>query len=95
MKKGDVMHETAILSNNKDIVIFSYKDIVIRYKGPYSLEYFSEVKKYDNGYMEVMCKFSHNTALIEDYIDMEDIVTNLYMDTEFLKKIKEVRCEHA
>ena len=89
------MNDFAVLTNDKDTVIFSYKNAVIRFKGPYSLQYFSKINKYDNGYIEVMTKFTHDKELIEDYIDLEDIVKELYMDTSFLKDIKEVRCEHA
>lgn len=89
------MNNTAILSNKNDVVVFSYKNIIIKFKGPYSLEYFSSVNKYDNGYIEVMCKFSHDSNLIEDYIDLENIANELYMDTTFLSEINEVRCEHA
>ena len=89
------MKEFAVLTNDSDVVIFSYKGNIIRFKGPYSLEYFSNVKKYENGYIEVMAKFTHDKNLIEDYIDLEDIADELYMDTEFLKEVKEVRCVHA
>ena len=93
---GKSHHENiAILSNVGDIVSFSYKDTIIKYKGPYSLQYFSKVNKYDNGYVEVMCKFSHNDELVEDYIDFENIASELYMDTTFLTEIDEVRCEHV
>lgn len=89
------MDHIATLSNDKDVVKFVYKDTVIRYRGPYSLQYFSNVNKYDNGYIEVMCKFSHDQDLIEDYIDLEHIASKLYMDTSFLKEIDKVRCEHV
>lgn len=85
----------AFLGNDKDTVIFTYNDIVLKYKGPYSLEFFDTVKTYDNGYIEVMCKFSHSDELIEDYIDLEDLAEELCVDTSFLKEIKEVRCIHG
>ena len=89
------MKNIAILKNNGDIVSFTYKDRTIKYKGPYSLQYFFKVNKYDRGYMEVMCKFTHTPNLVEDYIDMEDIASELYMDPSFLNEIDEVRCEHV
>ena len=89
------MMDYAVLTNIGDTVIFTYKDIEIRYKGPYSLEYFAKINKYEDGYIEVMCKFTHDKELIEDYIDFESIVSELYMDPVFLKEIKEVRCEHV
>ena len=95
-EKGDEnMNHVAVLSNDRDIVKFTCGDIVIRYKGPYSLEYFSKINKYDNGYIEVMCKFTHAPQPIEDYIDLEEIAEELYMDPAFLREVKEVRCEHV
>ena len=89
------MKEYAVLSNTGDVVSFSYKNILIRYKGPYSLEYFTDVISYDNGYIVVMAKFRHGEEPIEDYIDMESIAEELYMDTAFLADIDEVRCLYA
>ena len=89
------MSNTAVLSNNKNIVSFSYGGKVIRYKGPYSLQYFDKVNLYDNGYIEVMCKFAHDETPVEDYIDMENIAAELYMDISFLSEINNVRCEHV
>ena len=50
----------AYLSNDKDMIRFQYGHHVIRFRGPYSLEYFTSVKEWDNGYIVVMAKYRHN-----------------------------------
>lgn len=90
MKNGE-----AYLSNDKDMIQFRYGDIVIRFRGPYSLEHFISVKEWDNGYMVVMAKYRHNPSPEEEYIDMIPILRDLYIDvSSFLKPIKEVRLSY-
>ena len=52
--------EKAYLSNDKDMIKFQYGRRTSRLRGPYSLEYFTAVKEWDNGYMVVMAKYQHN-----------------------------------
>lgn len=85
------MDEVAFLSNDNNYTIFKYKDHVIRFLAPYSLERYVEVKEWDNGYLVVMTKYKHNDELVEVYIDLLLILNNLYLDTsEFLGSIKRV-----
>ncbi|RHP33998.1 DUF7724 family protein [Lachnotalea sp. AF33-28] len=84
--------EKAYLSNDKDMIKFQYGRRIVRFRGPYSLEYFTSVKDWDNGYMVVMAKYRHNQDPEEEYIDLVPILKNLYIDaSQFLKPIKEVR----
>ena len=84
--------EEAILYNRSNIIIFECKDYKIRIKGPYSLEYFSHIKEWDKGYIVVMTKYKHSKELIEEYIDLEPILDDLYIDKEeLLKSIKGVK----
>ena len=46
----------AYLSNDKDMIKFQYGDKIIRFREPYSLEKFTSVKEWDNGYLVVMAK---------------------------------------
>ncbi len=81
----------AYLSNDKDMIKFQYGDKIIRFRGPYSLECFTSVKEWDNGYLVVMAKYRHNKEAEEEYIDLVPILKNLYIDaSRFLKPIKEV-----
>ena len=44
----------AYFSNDKEMIKFQYKDRIIRFRGPHSLEYFTDIKEWDNGYIVVM-----------------------------------------
>ncbi len=86
----------AILSNDSNFTVFSYRDCTIRFKAPYSLERYTAVKEWDNGYLVVMAKYSHNDESEEEYIDLIPILKNLYISPQkFLKPIKEVRINNA
>ncbi len=88
------MEDTGIayISNHKDMIKFQYERRIIRFRAPYSLEYFTSVKEWNNGYMVVMAKYRHNQEPEEEYIDLIPILKNLYIDvSQFLNPIKEVR----
>ena len=88
--------EKAYLSNDKDMIQFRYGDKIIRFRGPYSLEYFTSIKEWDDGYLVVMAKYKHNQNPEEEYIDLVPILENLYIDvSKFLKPIKEVRLAYG
>ena len=81
----------ATLGNEKNYTVFRYGDHVIRFAAPYSLEHYTEVKEWDNGYLVVMAKYKQNQNPEEEYIDLVPILQNLYFDTEsFLIPIKKV-----
>lgn len=82
----------AYLSNDQTYSIFKYSDYVIRFLSPYSLERYTKVKKWDNGYLVVMAKYAHSDIEEEEYIDLVPILNNLYIDArEFLKPISNVK----
>ena len=84
-------NDRAYLSNDKDMIKFQYGEKIIRFRGPYSLERFTSVKEWDNGYMVVMAKYQHNQESEEEYIDLVPILQNLYLDVDkFLNPIKAV-----
>lgn len=81
----------AYLSNTKDYTVFKYSDYVIRFLAPYSLERYTEVKDWDNGYLVVNAKYAHSDETEEEYIDLIPVLTSLYFEPEqFLKPIKKV-----
>lgn len=81
----------ATISNEKNYTVVHYGDHVIRFAAPYSLEYYTEVKEWNNGYLVVMAKYKQNQNPEEEYIDLVPIFQNLYFDTEkFLAPIKKV-----
>lgn len=88
--------EKAYLSNDKDMIKFQYGNKIIRFRGPYSLEYFTSIKEWDDGYLVVMAKYKHNQNPEEEYIDLVPILEKLYIDvSKFLKPIKEVRLAYG
>ena len=90
------MSDIATLGNEGGFSVFSYGNRVIRFKAPYSLERYTSVKEWDNGYLVVMAKYSHNPQPEEEYIDLIPILKNLYMEPQdFLRNIKGVCLHHA
>lgn len=82
----------AYLSNDNDMIQFTYKNKIIRFRDPYSLERFTSIKEWDKGYLVVMAKYRHNQEPEEEYIDMIPILNDLYIDSDiFISPIKEVR----
>lgn len=91
------MHsDCAYISNDDRYIIFRHGQRRIRFKAPYSLEHFTSVKEWDNGYLVVMAQYVHNAESEEEYIDLIPILRDLYIDPEeFLQPIKEVRIDYA
>ena len=90
------MMNEAVLSNEKNYTKFQFGNHVIRFVAPYSLEYYTEVKEWDNGYLVVMAKYKHNEQPEEEYIDLVPILNNLYIDADaFLKPIRKVELQYA
>ena len=88
------MSNEAILSSKNEYTIFKYDRHIIRFRAPYSLERYTKVKKWDNGYVVVMAKYSHNQSE-EEYIDLIPILEDLYYDAyEFLVPIEKVRIQY-
>ncbi len=90
-----ISHE-AILSSGGGFTAFSFGRYNIRFRAPYSLERYVDVVKWDDGYLVVRAKYSHNTEPEEEYIDLKPILDGLYIDSaSFLKPIKSVRVAYA
>ena len=89
------MSNEVILTNDKQYTVFRYKQYTIRFKSPYSLEKYIQVKEWDRGYLVVMAKYRHNEKPEEEYIDLIPILENLYFDAnDFLKPIEKVRISY-
>ena len=88
-------HE-ALLSSADGFTAFSFGGYNIRFRSPYSLERYVDVVKWDDGYLVVLAKYSHNDEPEEEYIDLKPILEGLYIDSaSFLKSIKSVRIAYA
>ena len=85
------MNDTAYLSNKGEYIHFRYSDRTIRFMGPKSLESIRNVKLWDHGYLVVNAKYSYSDEPVEDYIDLNDILTGLHQDAAaFVAPIKKV-----
>ena len=81
----------ATLSNQDGYTVFQFGKHTIRFRAPYSLERYTEIKEWDNGYLVVMAKYSHNANPEEEYIDLIPILKDLFFDVAaFLTPIKGV-----
>ncbi|WP_418463591.1 DUF7724 family protein [Frisingicoccus sp.] len=90
-----MMGNEAILMNDERYTIFKYGSYVIRFKAPYSLERYTQVKEWNHGYLVVMAKYSHNEEEEEEYIDLAPILEGLYFDADsFLEPIEKVRISY-
>lgn len=88
--------QEAVLSNAGGFSAFSFGGYNIRFKAPYSLERYVDVVKWEDGYLVVLAKYSHNVEPEEEYIDLKPILDDLYIDPDsFLKSIKNVRIAYA
>lgn len=52
--------QRAILSNESNYTVFRVGDKVIRFRAPYSLEHYTEVKEWNHGYIVAMAKYKQN-----------------------------------
>lgn len=90
------MDGTAVLSSFNKYTTFSYGGKTLTFRTCDGLEKYTKVVTWDNGYLEVMAKYRQRDHEIEEYIDLDPILSGLYMDKEaFLKPIKKVRIEYV
>ena len=82
---------TAYLSNNGKYTTFTFGDRTLTFLTSKSLERYTSVKEWDNGYLVVMAKYSTRPTEEEEYIDLIPILENLHMNVdEFLNPIQQV-----
>ena len=90
------MNNTAVLSSFDKFTTFSFGGKTLTFRTCNGLERYTRVLSWDNGYIEVMAKYSQRENEIEEYIDLDPILSGLYMDKEtFLKPIRNVRIEYV
>lgn len=88
--------DEALLSSADGFTAFRFGGYNIRFRAPYCLERYVDVLKWDDGYLVVLAKYSHNAMPEEEYIDLKPILEGLYIDpVPFLKPIKKVRIAYA
>ena len=93
MSEEETMETSAILSSAGSYSIFSAGGDMIRFATSPRLLRYTRVKRWDDGYLEVGADYGHGE--VEDYIDIRQILDNLYYDTDsFLKGIKKVEVRY-
>ncbi|MBT1162612.1 hypothetical protein [Bifidobacterium sp. SO1] len=93
---SDLVNDTAYLSAENGFTVFEYGKARIRFRAPYSLERYTKVKQWDNGYLVVDAKYRHNDSSEEEYIDLAPVLNDLYINADrFLRPIKKVEVSHA
>ena len=86
----------AYLSNNGEYTIFTFGGRTLTFLTSKSLERYTSVKEWDNGYLVVMAKYTTRPTEEEEYIDLIPILENLYMNAEaFLNPIQQVEVRYA
>lgn len=88
--------QNAYLTNHGEYTVFTYGDRSLTFLTSKSLERYTQVKEWDNGYLVVMAKYKMRPEEEEEYIDLIPILENLYMDPEsFLKPIQSVEVRNV
>jgi len=91
-----VNDSVAVLSSFDKYTTFSFGGTTLTFRTCNNLDRYTKVNLWDNGYLEVMAKYKNRNEEIEEYIDLEPVLKNLYMDKDsFLKPIKGVRIEYV
>ncbi len=94
MDKMQGKSSEALLSNKGDMTSFSFGNSNIRFRTPKRLKKYVEIKEWDNGYIVVMADYE-GMGITEEYIDLQPILKNLYINPEtFLKPIHSVKLNY-
>ncbi len=84
------MDNVAYLSNDSRFTSFKCKGETIRFKTSPSLECYTDIKEWDNGYIVVNAVY--NGVETEEYIDLCPILQDLCIDPdEFLHGVERVK----
>ena len=85
----------AVLSSFDKYTTFTFGEVTLTFRTCDNLDRYTKMLKWENGYLEVMAKYRNSNEEIVEYIDLEPILNDLYMDKEeFLNPIKGVRIEY-
>lgn len=84
----------AVLNSCGKYTSFTFKNHSIRFRTSAALKKYTEVKKWDSGYLVVTADYK-KLGLTEEYIDLIPILKDLHFnEKEFLAPIKEVKIEY-
>ena len=86
----------AYLSNIGEYTTFTFGGRTLTFLTGKSLERYTSIKEWDNGYLVVMAKYSTRPTEEEEYIDLIPILKNLYMNVDtFLNPIRQVEVRYT
>ena len=86
----------AVLSSYDKYTTFSFGGTTLTFRTCNNLDRYTKINLWDNGYLEVMAKYKHKKDEVEEYIDLDPILKNLFMNRDsFLEPIKSVRIEYV
>jgi len=88
------MSDTAILSSKGKYTSFSFNGNVVRFQTSPRLVRYTQVKTWDDGYLEVGADYGHGE--VEEYIDLDPILKDLYLNPrEYLAPIAKVEVRYV
>lgn len=88
---GDASSSCAVLSCDGPYTSFSFGGHDIRFRTPKNLVRYVDVREWDKGYLVVNAEYEGCPELVEEYIDLVPILSNLCFDVnEFLAPIEGV-----
>lgn len=89
----------AYLYNSIGYTYFMIGKEVIKFATSKNLIRYVKVKEYDNGYIVVDAEYKNprngKSKIMEEYIDMEFIMSDLGVKTDILKEVKEVKIKQC
>ena len=83
--------KSGILSNNDRYSLFRIGDLCIKFKTSPYLKKYTEILKWNNGYIECMAEYTTMPEPVEEYIDLRFIAERLRLPKDIFENIKEVR----
>lgn len=87
---------TAVLGNIGNYTTFTHAGRTLTFRTCDGLERYTRVLRWDGGYLEVLARYRHRPAPVEEYIDLEPVLDRLRMDkAAFLAPIRHVRIARA
>ena len=83
--------KSGILSNNERYSLFRIGDLCIKFKTSPYLKRYTEISRWNNGYIECMAEYTTMPEPVEEYIDLRFIAERLRLPEDIFENIREVR----
>ena len=83
--------KSGILSNNDRYSLFQIGDLCIKFKTSPYLKRYTEILKWNDGYIECMAEYTTMSEPVEEYIDLRFVAERLRLPEDIFENIREVR----